>query len=411
MSRLRASIPLLALTLALTGALTGCSSPDGTAATPQETATPPAEPPAAPPAQAACIDKFDPTKDYFPDKVKFSDAENVNVEYFNSYKVVTVRHTSPGGPSQKYVLTQCGAPEPKLTGDLATAQKITIPVKKAATGSTGHVPPFQLLNQSQALAGVTDADKISGGKVKDAIKAGKITKLTPTATGADPAQITTLKPDLFISSTPTDPANPKLRKEKIPVVSYADWFERTPLGRAEWTKFTALFLDAEAEANTRFERIASDYRTLVAKALHVSHRPAVLLGTMTDGKWKAPGRDNYVANEILDAGGTYVLEHLNGTEPRPLDFEMVLTRGAESEHWLAPEPTTPWKSLNDPISKDARIANLPPVKKANVWTFTKRINEGGGNDYWQSGAVRPDLVLADLIAILHPELMPSHQFT
>ena len=33
-----------------------------------------------------------------------------------------------------------------------------------------------------------------------------------------------------------------------------------------------------------------------------------------------------------------------------------------------------------------------------------------GNDYWQTGVVRPDLVLADLTAILHPELDRDHQF-
>ena len=32
----------------------------------------------------------------------------------------------------------------------------------------------------------------------------------------------------------------------------------------------------------------------------------------------------------------------------------------------------------------------------------------GGNDYWETGTSRPDLVLADLLKIFHPELVPEH---
>ena len=42
--------------------------------------------------------------------------------------------------------------------------------------------------------------------------------------------------------------------------------------------------------------------------------------------------------------------------------------------------------------------NVFPV----VWNDNKRVNAKGGNDIWQSGVVRPDLVLRDLAGILHP---------
>jgi iron complex transport system substrate-binding protein len=36
------------------------------------------------------------------------------------------------------------------------------------------------------------------------------------------------------------------------------------------------------------------------------------------------------------------------------------------------------------------------------------VNANGGNDYWQSGISNPDVVLSDLIKILHPEILPNH---
>jgi len=33
----------------------------------------------------------------------------------------------------------------------------------------------------------------------------------------------------------------------------------------------------------------------------------------------------------------------------------------------------------------------------------------GGNDYWESAVVRPDLLLKDLVSIIHPELLPDYK--
>ena len=37
-----------------------------------------------------------------------------------------------------------------------------------------------------------------------------------------------------------------------------------------------------------------------------------------------------------------------------------------------------------------------------------RLNAHKANDYWESGVVEPDVVLADMIKILHRELLPDH---
>ena len=35
---------------------------------------------------------------------------------------------------------------------------------------------------------------------------------------------------------------------------------------------------------------------------------------------------------------------------------------------------------------------------------------GGGNEFYGSGIIRPDLILSDLVAIFHPDLLPNHHF-
>ena len=59
-----------------------------------------------------CVESFDAAADYFPDKAAIEDAVNFTVEYRRSYKVVTVKEAYAGGPPERYVLVQCGAPAP-----------------------------------------------------------------------------------------------------------------------------------------------------------------------------------------------------------------------------------------------------------------------------------------------------------
>ena len=359
-----------------------------------------------------CISGFDATKDYFPDKVSFADATNVSVEYRKSYKLVTVKQPSPGAPPATYVFVQCGAPDPVLEGELARAPRVKIPATKVAVASTTQVPAYELLDRVDSLVGISSADKVADGPVKRAVDAGRI-KGFQGASGMDVnlEKLAGLSPDLYVTGGTASADNAKIAELKIPVIADAEWLEKTALGRAEWTKFMALFLNAEKKANQVYDKIKGDYQAVAAKAQSVSNRPTVLLGSMTKGTWYATAADSYVANEIKDAGGDYVLKDLAGVGSKPLDLEVVLAKGAQAQFWLGATHASPWKSLADPVKDDPRLGKLTAIQNGNVWTFTKRMTPGGGNDYWQSGVVRPDLVLADLVAILHPELMPNHTFT
>lgn len=49
------------------------------------------------------------------------------------------------------------------------------------------------------------------------------------------------------------------------------------------------------------------------------------------------------------------------------------------------------------------------MSKGSVWNYDKRLNENGGNDYWETGVGNPHLILADLAKIFHPNLMADHE--
>jgi iron complex transport system substrate-binding protein len=48
-----------------------------------------------------------------------------------------------------------------------------------------------------------------------------------------------------------------------------------------------------------------------------------------------------------------------------------------------------------------------PVKNKKVYHHLNRVTETGGNDFWESAMLRPDILLKDFIKIAHPELLPN----
>ena len=94
-----------------------------------------------------------------------------------------------------------------------------------------------------------------------------------------------------------------------------------------------------------------------------------------------------------------------------MPVEKAYTLSQEADCWL----NTGWchtrKDLLgvNPIFKDmlgnieSNAAELGYGSYPVVWNDNKRVNSKGGNDIWQSGVARPDLVLLDLAAILHPD--------
>jgi len=68
-----------------------------------------------------------------------------------------------------------------------------------------------------------------------------------------------------------------------------------------------------------------------------------------------------------------------------------------------------YASIDELLKADPKHALFNPVKNKQVYNFNKRMLSSGANDFWESAIARPDLILSDVIAILHPEILPDYQ--
>ena len=382
------------------------------AACSQSTTTGDGSPSASPTGRGSdgCVTQYDANADYFPDKASFTQAAGVTVEYHGSYKTVTVKEPVQGASPETYVLVQCGA-SPELPAELASAQRISIPVHRAATSSTTQLPAFELLNVTDSLAAVESPAMVWSDPIVKRIAEGKITGFGNESGGMNVETVAAATPDVFFSSGTPDPAYDKIRELGIPVVGNAEWLENTPLGRAEWLKFTALFTNTESTANQVFTQIETDYTAVKEKAQQATDRPSVIAGAPFNGQWYRAGGRSYLAAFLADAGMKYVFADDESSGSDPAQIETMLEAGAQADIWVNADMTKKWQTISAIGAEDPNLATIKGARDGRVYNPTKRINAGGGNDYWQLGVVRPDLVLRDLTKVAHPDLFTDQEFT
>lgn len=363
----------------------------------------------------SCVESYDPSVDYFPQKSTITYAENLTIEYFNHYKLLTVEAPYPGGDPAVYLLVQCGTPTPD---DVEADQVVEVPVQTAISMSTTQLPHFAELELVERLVGLDSFFYVNTPAVAEMIEAGELVEVGggSSGTAVNVEVVLDIEPDLVLTYGYGDPqfdAHPALIDAGVPTALNGDWLENSPLGRAEWIKFTAAFFNKEGEAEAFFEDIVANYNGLAALTADTEEKPTILWNSYTSfgDAWFISGAQSYAGQLLRDAGAVQVL----GDDPQvaeavggvPFSFEAVYEAGLDADVWVPVAFAI--NTVDDLVAQDERYADLAAVQNGRVYNNDARVNANGGNDYFESAVLRPDVVLADLIAILHPNLLPDHE--
>ncbi|MDQ8203139.1 ABC transporter substrate-binding protein [Pelagicoccus sp. SDUM812003] len=336
-------------------------------------------------------------------------ANNFAIEIFPTHKQLTVRNTwvGAGDSEQVYALVPRSADKLPTLPDGAIV--IRTPVERLAIMATVFLGPIRDLDLYDSLVGIAYLDWANDERAHQRVAKG-LAKPIQSGAAMDVESMLMMRPDLILTSTTGNPnfdTNPQMLRAGLPVVVTAGYMEDHPLGRTEWIKFIAAFYDKEEEAKAVFDRVADRYEELTALAATAKTRPTVFSNAPYGGVWHVPGGDSYTAKAFASAGAKYLWADNDSRGGVPTDFEVILQRAGDADYWLHPSH---YESLAELISADERFINFEAVQEGRVFNNTLRVNDHGGNDIYERGVSRPDEVLADLIKIFHPELLPQHQF-
>jgi iron complex transport system substrate-binding protein len=121
--------------------------------------------------------------------------------------------------------------------------------------------------------------------------------------------------------------------------------------------------------------------------------------------WYLPYGNSWQAKFISDANAKYVYGYTNGKGSISLAFEKVLDKAENSEYWLAPGSFSSYDAM---LEASSHYNQFKAFQDNTIFSFASTTGETGGVLYYELGPNRPDLVLKDMVSILHPELLKDY---
>lgn len=286
---------------------------------------------------------------------------------------------------------------------------IQLPVNEVILTSTTQIPHLDMLDETEKLIGFPNTDLISSVKTRALIDANKVKDLG-SGPSTNPEMVIDAAPDWIMVSTLGEDIRylDLLKTAGVPALINGEYVEQHPLGRAEWIKFTGILLGKYEEAKMVFEEVEQSYLDAekLINSSDTTFFPTVLSGVLYQDIWYAPGSESWGAKILENAGGKYIFEDQKGTGSVQMNYEYVLDRALDADFWIG---SADFPSIEKMGESEPRYQAFKAWKNGKVYSYTQKQGAKGGLEYFELGYMRPDLILKDLIKILHPELLPDYE--
>ena len=278
--------------------------------------------------------------------------------------------------------------------------KVEVPVERTIVMTMLQLSNFTALDAHEVVKGITGTKNLFNKDIKQRVKDGRIVKIGMEGE-FDPELILAANPEVIFISPFKRGGYDAIKETGITLIPHLGYKELEALGQAEWVKFVGLFIGKEKEANELFSGIESRYNSLKLKvdSLKLKGLPTVFSGEMHGGNWYAVGGRNFLAQLFRDAGADYVIKN-EDTGGSNIEFEQMYAMAANADYWRI------LNSYPDTFSYEALKASEPRNElfkafreKHVIYCNMKQ------TAYYESTPVKPDVVLKDLLAIFHPELV------
>ena len=278
--------------------------------------------------------------------------------------------------------------------------EVKVPIERTIVMTMLQMSNFTALDAHDVIKGITGTKNLFDKDILQRVKKGDIVKIGMEGE-FDPELILSANPQVIFISPFKRGGYDAIKETGITLIPHLGYKELDPLGQAEWIKYVAMFIGKEKEANQVFAEIESRYLDMKKKVAGTTTRPTVFSGEMHGGNWYAVGGKNYLAQIFRDAGAEYVIKDDN-TGGVPIEYEQMYATAANADYWRILNSYPGDFSYEALKSSEPRNALFKAFKDRHVIYCNMK-----QTPYYEISPVKPDAVLADLVAIFHPELMPE----
>ena len=290
-------------------------------------------------------------------------------------------------------------------------ERVEVPIRSTITMTALQLSNFTALRAHDFIRGITGTKNLYNKDILKRVGDGSIQKIGMEG-NFDTELILAANPDVIFISPFKRGGYDAIKETGITLIPHLGYKEPTPLGQAEWIKFVSLFIGREAEANEVFQGIERRYNGLKQRvdSLLASPTgnegeavPTVFSGEMHGGNWYAVGGRNHLAQMFRDAGADYII-HDDNTGGVNQEYEQLYATAANADYWRILNSFPGQFSYEALLASEPRNALFKAFRERHVIYCNMR-----QTPYYESAPVEPDQVLADLVAVFHPELLPGHE--
>ena len=289
--------------------------------------------------------------------------------------------------------------------------RVEVPVSRTIVMTMLQLSNFTALDAHEVVKGITGTKNLFNKDIRQRVKDGRIVKIGMEGE-FDPELILAANPEVIFISPFKRGGYDAIKETGITLIPHLGYKELEALGQAEWVKFVGLFIGKEKEANELFAGIENRYNSLKLKvkrlrvgeqssgmSLKLKDFPTVFSGEMHGGNWYAVGGKNFLAQLFRDAGAEYIIKN-EDTGGSNIEFEQMYAMAANADYWRI------LNSYPDTFSYEALKASEPRNALFKAFKEKKVIYcNMKQTPYYESTPVEPDVVLKDLLAIFHPDLV------
>lgn len=357
---------------------------------------------------AGCPAAYDSTIDYFPEKAALRYTEQATLTYHGHYKVLTVTPRQDTTLQVRYALVQCGTPAPE---GWDPRRIIEVPVRRFALTHSDYYGVADTLDLYDRLAAVGNESEIYTPRLRQAIAEGRVATVG-SQQHLDLERLFLVRPEVILSYWSVSPewnAPAKVDEAGLKSVALVAHWERHPLGPLDWVPVFAAFFNREGDAMRLVTDVRARYDSIRALAASRPMRPYISFFPTRD-RWALQRRDH--RNHLIkgDARLAYAFEPLIDSATFPVtSLEAALAAGRDAPFWL--EASNQWESMDDVLAADPRLQGLAAARSGEVWKWDKGNTGPGRTLYAEYWILRPDLDLADHVAIAHPGLLRGYETT
>ena len=301
---------------------------------------------------------------------------------------------------QRYLLVPRDKPMPE---GLPKGTVVRVPLRNIVVYTSVHSAMLDALGVADKVVGVCEPQYIKVSSINERLGKGLVRDLGA-ATSPNVERMIEAGTEVVITSPFDHGGYGSVEKLGIPIIECADYMETDPLGRAEWIKFIGLFMGRNEHADSLFRITEANYLNTKALVEKVEKRPRLLTGLKYGSPWYVPSGESFMARIYKDAGADYIFSYQPGTGSTPMSFETVFDKAVHADIWLINY------NRDDDMTYSALKSDYSPYSGFDAFR-DRRIfgNNTNFSMFYEEVPMHPDYLLAELIAIFHPQLLPDYK--